>query len=56
MFEEVMFQFFLQLSKAVAWRCSVKKVFLKIPQKFTGKYLCWSQFYYKAVGLQLTNL
>ena len=32
-------------TEAVAGRCSVKKVFLKISQKFTGKHLCqriWS--------------
>ena len=32
------------ISEAVARRCSVKKVFLEISQKFTGKYLCQSLF------------
>ena len=32
----------LSLTEAVVQRCSVKKVFLEISQKFTGKHLCQS--------------
>ena len=34
-------------SDTVVRRCSVKKVFLKISQKFTGKPLCWRFFLIK---------
>ena len=34
-------------SEAVVRRCSVKKVFLKIFAKFTGKHLCQSLFFNK---------
>ena len=27
-------------TEEVVWRCSIKKVFLKILQKLTGKHLC----------------
>ena len=34
-------------TEEVVWRCSIKKVFLKISQKFTGKHLCQSLFFNK---------
>ena len=38
----------LEESKAVAWKSPIKKVFLNIPQKFTGKHLSWGLFSNKA--------
>ena len=37
-------------------RCSVKKVFLDISQKFIGKRLCQSLFFNKVAGLKPTAL
>ena len=37
----------LQPTEVVIWRCSVKKVFLKIKKKITGKHLCQSLFLIK---------
>ena len=42
MFEPVKFARTKLLSEAVAWRFSVKKIFLKDFAKFTGKRLCWT--------------
>ena len=39
-------------AEAVPRRCSVKKVFLQIFAKFTGKHLCQSLFF-TAFGMQL---
>ena len=36
--------------EAVAQRCSVKKMFLEILAKFTGKHLCQSLFFNKVAG------
>ena len=36
--------------EAVVQRCSVKKEFLKIFAKFTGKHLCQSLFFYQNLG------
>ena len=44
----------MQYSKAVVRKCSVKRVFLQflnIWQKFKGKQLCRSLFFYKIAGL-----
>ena len=42
-----------QRTEAVAQRYSVKKSFLEIPQKFTGKRLYQSLFFNKIAGLRL---
>ena len=36
------------------WRCSVKKVFLKVSQNSKGKYLCRSLFFNKVAELRAT--
>ena len=36
--------------RSICWRCSVKKVFLKISQISQEKDLCWSLFFNKVVG------
>ena len=46
----------LLYTEAVAQRCSVKKVFLEISQKFTGKHLCQSFFFNKVAGLRPATL
>ena len=38
-------------SEVVAQRCSVKKVFLEVSQKFAGKYLCQEIFFNKVASL-----
>ena len=38
-------------SEVVAQMCSVKRVFLKISQKFTEKHLCWRLFFNKVACL-----
>ena len=38
--------------EVIAWRCSVKKMFLK----FTWKYLCWSLFFNKVTGVRPETL
>ena len=45
-----------QLTEAVAHRCSVKKVFLEISKKFTGKQLCQNLFFNKNSGLISPNI
>ena len=45
-----------QLTEAVAHRCSVKKVFLEISKKFTGKQLCQNLFFNKNSGLIYPNI
>ena len=40
-------------TEAVVRRCSVKKVFLEISQKFTEKHLCQRIFLIKVVGLRI---
>ena len=42
--------------EAVVRRCSVKTVFFKIPQNFTGKHLCQSLFFNKVAGLWSATL
>ena len=42
--------------EAVVQRCSVKKEFLKIFAKFTGKHLCQSLFFIKTSGNYLRRL
>ena len=39
-------------AEAVVWKCSVKKEFLEISQKFTGKHLCQGLFF-TTLNLQL---
>ena len=39
--------------ESVTRRCSEKKVFLKISQKFSGKHLCQILFFNKVAGLSL---
>ena len=43
-------------AEAVAQTCSVKKVFLEISPKFTGKHLCQSLYFNKVAGLRLATL
>ena len=42
-------------SEAVTRRCSVKEVFLKTLQKFRGKRVSQSLFFYKVAGLRLAT-
>ena len=42
--------------EAVARRCSVKKVFLKISREFTAKHLCQSLFFNKVAALKSATL
>ena len=43
-------------SRSSHWRCSIKKPFLKILQKFTGKHLCRRLFFNKTAWLRPTTL
>ena len=44
------FSFQFIFPEAVVWRCSVKKVFLDISQKFTGNHLWQSLFFNKVAA------
>ena len=48
---KLLFFFEIILPEAVVWRCSVKKVFLKI-HKINRKHLCQSLFFSKAADLR----
>ena len=48
--------FQIRSKEAVAWRCSVGKVFLETLRKFTGKHMCQSFLFNKVAGLRPATL